>query len=320
MASAWQRLEKFLFPADSGSWLSLLRLGLGFQLTLYAVSLRGDWSDLYGMKSHGLVNRALIEAAFSVENSYTPRLGWLIYLTRHLGLTEATAVSLAWMSLLLIGLCLLAGWYSRLAAVAGWFLYLCSVKSGAIFAYGVDNFTTIGLFYLMIAPLPDSCSLDCRHRKRPPPNPIRLGFHRRVLQLHLCVIYFFGGLSKILGVEWWNGSSVWRALTRPPFALLNADLLIRFDFLFPAIGVSVCLLEIGYSVLIWGKRTRAFWLSAILFMHILIGLTMGLYLFSLIMVVLNLAAFSPGLFSNRLGLSVRRWPFCWHTSEAGKTV
>jgi hypothetical protein len=30
-------------------------------------------------------------------------------------------------------------------------------------------------------------------------------------------------------------------------------------------------------------------------MHIAVGLTMGMYLFSLIMIVLNLAAFGPGL-------------------------
>ena len=32
-------------------------------------------------------------------------------------------------------------------------------------------------------------------------------------------------------------------------------------------------------------------------MHVSIGLTMGLYLFALIMVVLNLAAFGPGVLS-----------------------
>ena len=38
--------------------------------------------------------------------------------------------------------------------MAGWFIHLCAVKSVNLMTYGVDNFTTIGLFYLMFAPLP----------------------------------------------------------------------------------------------------------------------------------------------------------------------
>ncbi|MDQ2659664.1 MAG: hypothetical protein M3Y03_04515, partial [Verrucomicrobiota bacterium] len=47
----------------------------------------------------------------------------------------------------------------------------------------------------------------------------------------------------------------------------------------------------GYPVLIWPKRTRLVWLIATCGMHLAIGLTMGMYLFALIMIVLNLAAF-----------------------------
>jgi hypothetical protein len=45
------------------------------------------------------------------------------------------------------------------------------------------------------------------------------------------------------------------------------------------------------------KKTRFVWLVCILGMHIAIGLTMGMYLFALVMIVLNLAAFGadPGV-------------------------
>lgn len=297
MARARERLRAFLFPDDCGRWLGLLRIGLGLQVTLYTWSLRDDWRYLFGTSRHGLVNRALDEAILSAETGLTPRLGWLIEVGKFLGLAESTTLSLIWVGLLAAGFCLLAGFFCRFAAIGAWFLYLASVKSGVLFTYGVDNFTTIGLFYLMIAPLPDAWSLDCKLRKRRIVDPGRLGFHRRVLQLHLCVIYFFGGLSKSLGPDWWNGNSVWRALTRPPFDLVNPDLLLRFEYALPAIGILVCLLETGYPVLIWPKRTRLIWLIGILLMHLSIGLTMGLYLFAFIMIVLNLAAFGPEFFS-----------------------
>jgi hypothetical protein len=63
----------------------------------------------------------------------------------------------------------------------------------------------------------------------------------------------------------------------------------------PSFGIAVLILEIGYPFFIWPKRTRPTWLLCILGMHIVIGITMGLYLFSLIMIVLNLAAFGPTL-------------------------
>jgi hypothetical protein len=43
------------------------------------------------------------------------------------------------------------------------------------------------------------------------------------------------------------------------------------------------------------KKTRFFWLVCILAMHAAIGLTMGMYLFGLVMIVLNLAAFGVGI-------------------------
>jgi hypothetical protein len=42
-------------------------------------------------------------------------------------------------------------------------------------------------------------------------------------------------------------------------------------------------------------KTRFFWLVCILAMHAAIGLTMGMYLFALVTIVLNLAAFGVGI-------------------------
>src|SRR5206468_10845417 len=90
---------------------------------------------------------------------------------------------------------------------------------------------------------------------------------------------------------------LWRALTRPPFTIVPPDILVRLKYVLPILGVSICLIELGYVVFVWMKRTRFFWLVCILAMHVAIGLTMGLYLFALVMIVLNLAAFGvdPGV-------------------------
>jgi hypothetical protein len=295
MQTSRERLLEFLFPAETDNWLAVLRVGLGFQVVFYSLSLRNDWNYLLSGTASGLVTRNLAEALLSVESHFIPRLGWLVALGAHVGLHEETVVSVAWVCLLVAGCGLLVGLACRYSAVVAWFLHLCAAKSGGFVSYGVDNFMTIGLFYLMLSPLPDRNSLDWRIRELRPKDPQLLGFWRRVLQLHLCVIYFFSGLTKCLGSGWWDGSSVWRSLIRPPFNVIDPEILVRWKYLFPVAGIFICLLEIGYPFFVWYSKTRKIWLLGICAMHVGIGLTMGMYLFAFVMIVLNLAAFGPGL-------------------------
>jgi hypothetical protein len=293
-----QRLREWFFFVSSDRWLSILRIGLSLQLILYTFSLYADWRGFLSGTGHGLASRDLAEALLSLESPIIPRLGWLVVAAKQLGLGEATVLNLSWYCLTLVSVFLLIGLFSRPMAIASWFLHLGSVKSGGPATYGVDALTTIGLFYLMLSPLPDQLSFDYLWRKKLS-NPQLLGFWRRVLQLHLCLIYFFSGLTKALGNDWWNGINLWRALTRPPFDLISADILVRFKHFLPITGVTVWLLEIGYPFLIWHRRLRRPWLIAILLMHAGVGIAMGLYLFASVMIVLNLAAFGPGILWHR---------------------
>ena len=215
-----QRLWAFLFPPDSGRWVTILRIGLGLQLTFFAWSVRVDWNDLFRTSGPGFVNRALTEAILSSETAFTPRPGLadrgrptlriygdglaLIHLVRTAGrrLVPAGRVMLPFRR------------DRRLVLIP-----MRRQEWRLLFAYGVDNFTTIGLFYLMIAPLPDAWSLDWRLREQardtratrfPSADPSTPSLSHLLLR----------GLSKSLGADWWNGNSIWRALTRPPFNLI----------------------------------------------------------------------------------------------------
>jgi len=306
MLNDWRgHVARFLFQPESDQWLAWLRVGLGLGVTLYCVSLRADWNYLFA--ASGLISRDLTEAIVLRDSIMTPRLSWFSDLGHYAGLAENTTILVLSICLFCAGLLLMIGLFSRTAAVVAWLLHLCAVKSIGFMTYGVDNFTTIGLFYLMLAPLPDKYALDYRLRKLPEKDPRRHGFHRRVLQLHLCLVYFVAGLSKCLGKDWWDGSSMWRALTRPPFDVLSPETVASCGRLLPLVGISVCLIETSYPFLIWSRKTRVIWLTLVLTMHIGIGLTMGLYLFSLIMIVLNLAAFAPNLSTRFL----ERWRSWW---------
>jgi len=291
----WHSLKEFLFPLETDTWLACLRIGAGLQVVFYAVSLRGDWMDVFALNFNGLVSREIAEAVTASDSSWAPRISWLTEAAGQLGITESTARSVTWWLLLAVGVFLLIGLFSRAAAIIASFLHLCAVGSGELLLYGADIFTTIALFYLLVSPLPDRWTIDARWRRVKDRDPRLLGLCRRVIQLHLCLVYFFGGLAKCLGAGWWNGVSVWRALTRPPFNVISSDTLISWQWLLPVASIAICILETGYAFLIWPRGTRLFWLICIIGMHIGIAITMGLYLFSFIMIVLNVAAFGAGL-------------------------
>jgi uncharacterized membrane protein YphA (DoxX/SURF4 family) len=267
---------------------------LGLQVVLYCLSIRTDWTYLLAGNG-GLISRNLSETILALESPLIPRLGWIVALGGHFGLSEESILSIVWYCLVTAGCFLLLGLFTRAAAIATWFLHLAAVKSTDLLSYGMDNLTTIGLFYLMLSPIPDRLSLDWQWRQSRPKHRDLLGFWRRVLQTHVCLIYFFSGIAKCLGLGWWNGTNLWRALTRPPFDLISADTLVRFKHFLPITGVAVWLLEIGYPFFVWHRRLRRPWLIAILLMHVGVGITMGMYLFASIMIVLNLAAFGPGI-------------------------
>lgn len=295
----WQRFLAFLFPPETDTWLAVLRIGLGLQVIVYALFLRSDWHYLFASSGKGLVGREVGEAITSFDSPLIPRFGWLIAVGRNLNISEQTVLSAAWVCLLSAGCLLLLGLFCRPAAVVAWFVHLCAAESGGLLAYGADAFMTTALFYLMLSPLPDRYSFDRWVVKTRAKNPQLLGFWHRVLQVHLCFVYFIGGLAKCLGNGWWDGSNLWRALIRPPFNLVPPDMLVRFKYALPILGISICLLEVSYPIFIWIKKTRLIWLVCILAMHAAIGLLMGLYLFALVMIVMNLAAFGIPCTSTR---------------------
>jgi hypothetical protein len=304
MSSSRPRLKELLFPAASDTWLTLLRIGLGTEVTLYCLSLQRDWLQLFRSNGNGIVSRDLSEAVLSAQSPFLPRLGWLVQVGAEMGLGEDAIIRTIWLLLFCAGCFLLIGFFSRCAAVAAWFLHLCAIESGNLMTYGMDNFTTIGLFYLMLAPLPDRYALDYRKAKWPRKNRYLLGLFKRILQLHLCLIYFFSGLAKSIGFGWWNGTSIWCSLTSPPYNIIPVHVLASLAPLLPVLGIGVWALEIGYPIFIWLRKTRLVWFLAIIAMHVMIALTMGLYLFAVVMIVLNVAAFGPDVlpFLNKVTL------------------
>lgn len=205
--------------------------------------------------------------------------------------------------------CLTIGLFSRTVAVLAWIAalsYVERVTPGAFF--GLDKVNVMLSMYLMLGPCGARYSIDRLRRLRQgasaevPPSAMAT-VATRLIQLHLCVIYLFGGLGKLQGEMWWTGGATWLAVANYEYRSLDMtwlsnvvdlgfaklDLLYVVDFLTHA----TVFLELFYCVLVWNRWARPWVLGAAIGMHVFIGAAMGMITFGLVMIYANMSFIGP---------------------------
>lgn len=193
---------------------------------------------------------------------------------------------------ILMSLFVTLGFFPRISAFFLLFLQIFLVKGFSFYAYGVDYFTSMSLVYLVLIPSGDQYSLMPKRKQNE--NLINRTPYWRLLQIHLSMSYFFGGLGKVLGFNWRNGEAIWKTLNLP---YVNNDFnfdvsfLAAYPFVLVIIGWSVVVIELCYPLFIWFKKTRRCWLFLAIAMHIGIALVLNLYFFSALMIIWNISAF-----------------------------
>ncbi|MCR9117645.1 MAG: HTTM domain-containing protein [bacterium] len=191
------------------------------------------------------------------------------------------------------------GLFSRTTSVLSFLIAVayCNRLNGAL--YGLDQINTMLTLYVMLAPSGAIFSVD-RYIKRlrtgqwPEVEPsIAANIATRLIQIHLCVIYFFGGVSKMKGLYWWDGSAAWAAVANYEYQSLNVTWISRVPFIVGLLSHATLLWETTYAALIWPKRTRPIMLAMAVAVHGGIALFMGMITFGVIMIVANFAFVSP---------------------------
>jgi hypothetical protein len=117
----------------------------------------------------------------------------------------------------------------------------------------------------------------------------------RLIQIHMCVIYFYAGTRKLLGASWWDGSAMWLSAANYEYQSIDLTWLANWPLLGIALTHLVILFEVFYCVLIWNRLTRPVILFLVIVMHLGIASCMGMITFGLAMIVGNLAFISPAI-------------------------
>lgn len=115
----------------------------------------------------------------------------------------------------------------------------------------------------------------------------------RLIQVHMCVIYLFGGIGKARGELWWDGSALWYAFATLEYQSLDMTWTVHAPWLLALMTHLTLFWELSYAFLIWPKLTRPVMLVMAVFVHAGIALAMGMKTFGLIMIIGNLAFIYP---------------------------
>jgi hypothetical protein len=203
---------------------------------------------------------------------------------------------------LLVFALLTLGLFSRVTSVLACFFTLmyCHRLEGALF--GLDQVNAMLALYLMVGPCGAVYSLDRliqRGRvgtRLPEPAPsVSANVAIRLIQLHMCVIYLFGGIGKMRGDTWWVGNAFWFSIANSEYQSIDITWLVHFPMLISLLSHATVLWETFYCVLIWPRLTRPLCLAMAVAVHGGIALFLGMITFGLAMLIGNLAFVSPEL-------------------------
>ncbi len=288
-------MKRIIYPAyrffindrvQNPEFLIFFRIAVAALLFLHFTSIWADFDALYGKNAlipwdlHNYRGQSMLFLKDILEGFQA------------LGLSYAGSVILYKCIFLLLCALIGLGFFSRPVALLLLVLQVAYTRSGLYFAYGVDYFCSMSLLYLVLLPSDDYFSLR-NYLFRPKGfTPESLTPFRRLFQIHICFAYFISGLDKLLGFNWWNGESVWKAVNLPNFTNdfnISLSPLGNYPIVFVIAGWFTIIVEMCYPLFINIRQTRKFWLCLTIMMHVGILLVLNLYFFSGIMIIWNLA-------------------------------
>ncbi len=285
--------NEFWFTPASPSLLGILRIAVGSML----VYTHAVWS---------LELSTFFSNAGVLSRSYSQHLyqgSWVMW-THFDWLPTTTAMWIAHGVALLVMLMFTIGLFSRLTSVLSFLLAVSYAHRATGALFGLDQINCFLTLYLAIAPSGAAWSLDSWMRRRVSWTPtVSANLGLRLIEVHMCVVYLFAGLSKLRGDTWWNGEAMWGALASLDYQTLDFTWLANQMWLVNLITLVSLAWEVSFPFLIWCPRLRPIYLSLAVIVHGGIGLAMGMITFGLIMIFGNMAFLPPDL-----GESVwRKW-------------
>ena len=226
--SILKKINAFLFNYRASQPFGFLRIAVALFCIIYLGCMYTEMQNLIGI--NGYVGRVTSEA---INIRFTPKISWLLKPLNNGGFTDSNSINIIIGIYFTAMLLMLAGLFTRVSVFFVWMIHLMIYNSTAIFSYGTDAFLNILLFYCLIMPVGRYASLDnfLFNKRTKADSIIYESFFMRVLQVHICVAYFFSGFNKLIMPGWLNGESIWQALMLPNFRVVDFTFLAAHPFI-----------------------------------------------------------------------------------------
>ena len=176
--------------------------------------------------------------------------------------------------------------------------FISAANRAPLNVFGLDDTLGLLLLGLVVGPSGACLSLDAtlsRAGQGGATPSIRANIALRLIQLHLCVVYFFSGCGKMLGASWWEGTALWGAAANVQYRTLDLTWLARHPHVTNALTLATLFWEASYPALVWPRLTRRLVLAMAVVVHLGIGLAMGMMEFGLAMITANVAFLPPAI-------------------------
>ncbi len=276
--SITQSVEQFFFAPSSPEVLAWIRIATGAMIAYIHLVWLMDLKSFFGPEA--LVNGEVLESL------HRGRWKWT-YLSGNESLLLATLHEIVAFG---AGIAMALGVQTRFSTPLAWFLTLMTVHRLPPMLFGLDQIVVMLSFALSVSRSGDAWSLDRKFGWiLAPTESWRNTLATRLIQLHLCVIYFFGGLGKARGWMWWDGSAMWFSAASYEYQSLDLTWIGRLPTLGSILTHLTLFWEITYIALVWPKATRPFVLAVAFFVHAGIAIFLGMITFGTMMIVANLA-------------------------------
>lgn len=283
VAAGW---DAFWFSPADPTLLGVLRVLTGLML-LYTHAVWGvALEDFFGPTSW--LSPELVRTL--QENQFAYSLWWWVPSE---WLWPTYAISMVILAFFTIGLW--TRWTSVLALIVA--ISFAHRVPEALF--GLDQINVMLTLYLAIGDSGQALSVDRwlarrRHGAEAAQAAlsVRANLGQRLIQVHMCVIYFFAGVAKLQGPAWWNGEAMWRAFANLEYQSTDMTWLAWCPWLLN-LATHICVVwEITFCVMVWQRLWRPLVLAGAVALHVGIGACLGMWTFGLIMLV-GCASFLP---------------------------
>jgi uncharacterized membrane protein YphA (DoxX/SURF4 family) len=277
--------ESLIASTRSATWLPFFRINVALFSLFHFLAIQPDFADIFSFR--GYVYPDILDATY--DHVAPTVVSVHVFLNQYVTSSYEQLLTIVRVAYPVFLVLLALGLFTRLSAIASLLLHLVLIGSIHLYQYGVDFYTSIALFYCCVFPSGRIFSMDAKiFRWSDAVNHVQ---YRNLLRWHLCIAYLFSGFGKIIGESWRNGEAIWKVMhSHVYYSFVDVDFLAHTPFFLIA-GWCTVLLELLYGIGMNVRWTRKYWLAAIIGMHVFIACFMGLFFFSALLIILNLAAY-----------------------------